>query len=316
MDSIALVVCTYSRERLGLLEGLLASVAAGSRQPDEIIVVVDREPELEQELAGRAAQLGVRVLGSPTGGLSAARNVGWNATQRPWVAFVDDDAIVAPDWLALLLEGIESTDASIVGGRVDPLWGPGGPPDWYTDRLGWLVGCTFDGFPERIAPVRSVIGCNMAMERRVLRDLDGFAADLGREGGALIGSEETELCMRATKVGESIWFLPDARAWQVVPPARRGLGYARRRAIGEGRSKARLATTHGSVLGMESRYARDLVTDSVRRIGTGLLRRPPGTVRRGAAQIGILGITTLAYGVERLRLVIRRRRSTSGSPAR
>ncbi len=300
----SLVVCTYSREREDLLDGLIRSVVAGTVQPDEWVVVVDREPALHADLDSRLGAKGIKVLASPAGGLSAARNIGWRASFGKWVIFVDDDATVAEDWLERIIAEAESSRGAILGGRVEPDWGPAGAPGWYTSRLGWIVGCTFDGFPESSAEVRSVIGCNMAIKRELLERLDGFAGGLGREGTALIGSEETEFCMRAGLAGEQVWYQPAARVWQVVPLERRGFRYARRRAIGEGRSKARLATLHGPVLAMEGRYTQELIREGIRRTLTGVIRRPPGTMTQGLALFWVLGTTAVAYASERLRLII------------
>ncbi len=45
----------------------------------------------------------VRVLRSGGRGPAAARNVGWVATETPWVVFVDDDVLVDASWLPSLL---------------------------------------------------------------------------------------------------------------------------------------------------------------------------------------------------------------------
>jgi GT2 family glycosyltransferase len=300
-NAVSLVVCTYTFDRLSMLRDLLDSVATGSRRPDETIVVIDREPVLEARLREELATRGVRVLGSPAGGLSAARNIGWRAAQGHWIAFVDDDAVVDEQWLERLVATAEAEGSAVAGGRIDPIWTGGDAPAWYTERLGWIVGCSFRGLPTRTSRVRSIIGCNMLLRRELLERLGGFALSLGREGGTLIGSEETELCIRAGRVGALVHFMPEARVWQIVPPQRRRLGYARRRAWGEGVSKARLAALHGPVLGVESQYTRELIVEAVTRLFRG--RRTE--VTRGAAQLTTLAITTSAYLVERLRLATR-----------
>lgn len=302
--SVTLVVCTYTAARLRLLRGLLASVRAADPRPDEVIVVVDRDKALHERLRVELDP-GTTVLFSPDGGLSGARNTGWRAAVGDWVAFVDDDAIVAPDWLGVLRAGSAGADAEIGGGRIEPRWDRGAP-GWYTDRLGWVVGCTFTGMPERTAPVRSVIGCNMLVRRSTLERLDGFVTGLGRAGGALIGSEETELCIRAGSSGGKVVFVPDSRAWQMVPAERHRMGYAWRRAVGEGRSKARLAMLHGRVLGVEDRYARALVRDAAARCFRGLRRREAIEIQRGSALLAVLAATVAGYAAERLRGASRR----------
>jgi len=297
--TVSLVVCTYTVTRLPLLRDLLASVATALRRPDEIIVVVDRDRTLYELLS---AELGpeVAVHLSPAGGLSAARNVGIAVSRGAWIAFADDDADVAPDWLAELVDAAELVGAAIAGGRIDPRW-KGSPPRWYSARLGWVVGCTFKGLPTRTAPVRSIIGCNMLARRDVLEALGGFSTHLGRGGRALIGSEETELCIRAGIAGGSILFVPASRAWQVVPADRRRLDYAWRRAWGEGRSKARLTALHGRVLGVEQTYTLALLRDAFRSIVHGAIRRDGRALTQGAMLLCTFATTAAGYAYERVR---------------
>ncbi len=176
---VSLVVCVYLEARLPLLRDLLLSVEAGTRLPDQTIVVVDANQHLEtllrHELAGRR----IEVLCSRAGGLSAARNVGWKAATSEWVAFVDDDALVAADWLSALAGAAAGGEGDIVGGRIDPIWAGDRAPTWYTERIGWIVGCSFRGLPREPARVRSVIGCNMLIRRRLLDRLAGSARAWG-----------------------------------------------------------------------------------------------------------------------------------------
>lgn len=308
--ALSLVVCTYTRARAEMLDALLKSVREGTRQPAETIVVVDREPELEASLRARLGPQGIGVLGSPGGGLSAARNVGWEAATSAWIAFVDDDAVVAVDWLERLMEEAGSGEGDIIGGRIDPRWEGGTEPTWYSERLGWIVGCSYRGLPTHRTAVGRVIGCNMLVRRVSLDQLAGFSGGLGRSGRSLIGSEETELCIRAGLVGGSVIYLPTARVWQVVPRSRRRVSYALRRAWGEGRSKARLSRLHGRVLGDEGRYARQLLAEAAARAGRAILRLQPGEATRSAMLVSVLAVTSFAYLLERARLTLPGSRSS------
>ena len=98
--SASVVVCTADIEREGLLRDCLDSLLGGSRAPDEILLVVDHNPELAAGLAG-SLPTSVRLLRSATGrGNSEARNVGIRAAQVcDVVTFVDDDVVVEEGWL-------------------------------------------------------------------------------------------------------------------------------------------------------------------------------------------------------------------------
>lgn len=291
---VTVVVCTHTVARRPLLEALIASISIGTLAPREVVIVVDRNPELFAALRVHAWPLPVRVLESDGAGLAAARNAGWKAATSPLVAFIDDDALASSAWLQELTSAAKVNDAGIVGGRIEPIWA-GGRPGWYTPLLGWVVGCSYEGLPEEPARVRNVIGCNMLVRRELLDRLDGFETTLGRMGGGLAGCEETELCIRANAAGETVVLVPDAPVAQVLPPDRGRLWQAIRRGWAEGRSKRMLVRLHGQVLQTESRYASTLVRQALGRFAGGVVGIRPTEILRAFSLVAVLGATTVSY---------------------
>jgi glycosyltransferase involved in cell wall biosynthesis len=96
MSSVTVVIPCYNAAPY--LAETLASVAAQSRRPDEVLVVDDGSTD---ETAAIARAAGVRVV-STAGrtGASAARNVGIAAATTSLLAFVDADDLWLPDHLA------------------------------------------------------------------------------------------------------------------------------------------------------------------------------------------------------------------------
>jgi GT2 family glycosyltransferase len=293
-DGVGVVVCTHTFERRPLLVALLDSIAAGTLVPDEVVVVVDRNPGLFAELSVRDWPLPVRVLASPAAGLAAARNAGWRALTTDLVAFIDDDAVASPSWLEELVAAAHAHDAGVVGGRIEPRW-TAAEPDWYSPLLGWVVGCTYEGLPTTAARVRNVIGCNMLFRRDLLDRLGGFDPTLGRSGRGLAGCEETELCIRANAAGDSVFLIPGAPVEQVLPSERATWWHAIRRGWHEGRSKRMLVALHGPVLATESRYARALVRAVLADIGRAVTRRSRRDLARAVGLVAVLASTTAAY---------------------
>lgn len=299
-DLVSVVACTHTVDRRALLLDLVASIARGTLQPTEVVIVVDRNPALLESLSSNAWPLPVRVIASPGSGLAAARNAGWQATTSRLVAFIDDDAVASEAWLEELVEAVDRHDAGVVGGDISPRWAGGAAPSWYTPRLGWIVGCSYDGMPKEPARVRNVIGCNMLFKRDLLEQLGGFDVGLGRTDTGLAGCEETELCIRANRAGASVVLIPGAAVSQVLPADRKRFGYAIRRGWGEGRSKRRLVALHGEVLGTETTYTRALVRQALRLLASGVIQRRLDDLRRSAALLLVLGATGTSYLVHGL----------------
>lgn len=297
MLSAAVVVCTASRARTEMLRACVDALLAGSRAPDELIVVVDNNPRLRAELA-LVLPPSARLLGSERHGLSEARNAGMRATAADVVAFVDDDAAVDRDWLSSLVEAFEA-DGEILGlgGPVLPSWGA--QRRWLPDELLWIVGCTYRGHREDAGPIRNPIGCNMAFRRRELIAAGGFASGFGKRGDALETCDETELSLRIQRAygAGRIRYLPQARVRHHVPASRISWRLLIRRSLSEGLAKGRLHRLYRQpALAPERSYALQLVGRAVPRLFlTGLLRRDRELLLGAGSILLSLLITACAF---------------------
>jgi len=291
--AVSVVVCTYTEQRWDDLVAAVASVGRQSVRDGavELIVVVDHAPALEERLRNDIP--GARVVANPGArGLSPARNAGVAAARGPVVAFLDDDCVAAPGWLARLAGHFTAPDVVAAGGAVVPRW-DAGRPAWFPSEFDWVVGCSYRGLPTATAEVRNLIGANMAFRRVVLDALGGFRDGLGRVGRVPLGCEETELCLRiATAVpGGRVVYDPGAVVTHRVPAARAAPRYFAARCWGEGLSKATVARLAGSRRGLaaERRHA-------FRTLPGGALRAlRDGAPRRAAAIVLGLAITSFGY---------------------
>jgi len=251
------VICAYTEARWPRLVQAVESVCAQSHPATEVVLVVDHDRALLERARARFPQ--VRVVAS-TGapGLSGARNTGVRNAATDIVAFLDDDASAAPDWLHELLVQFDAPDVAGVGGATAPCWPTGARPVWLPEEFDWTVGCSYRGLPGHGAALRNPIGANMAFRRDDVLAAGGFREGLGRVGASPEGGEETELAIRirqrrpATRIVHST----RARVVHTVAPGRLSRRYFLARCWAEGRSKATIEARVGrrAALASERRY--------------------------------------------------------------
>ncbi len=197
--SVSVVICTWTLDRFGQVLDAVASVVRQSPPPAQVLVVADHNPDLATKLEAALRPYGptITVLRNANkAGLSGARNTGAGAACGDVVAFLDDDAIARPGWLAALVEAYaESSDVLAVGGAALASWVEG-RPSWFPEEFDWVVGCSYRGLPTVAADVRNLIGANMSYRSHVFAHLGSFREDVGRVGSRALGCEETVLVIR------------------------------------------------------------------------------------------------------------------------
>jgi GT2 family glycosyltransferase len=270
MTEVSVVICCYTEDRWDDLVASVASVAAQTVVPAELIVVADHNPALLQRATEAFTNDSVRVVGNDrTAGLSGARNTGYLATKGEIVAFLDDDAAADPGWLAEMLAPYEDPDVGAVGGRAIPAWPDGSAPPWLPPELYWIVGCAYTGQPIEVAEVRNIMGCAMSFRREHLERLGGFAESVGRTAELPLGCEETELCIRLRQrvPGSKVILQPAATVRHRVSADRTRRRYVRQRSWAEGLSKAAVSRLVGAqdALSTERSYLRSVLPKAVLR---------------------------------------------------
>ncbi|MHB1005738.1 MAG: glycosyltransferase family 2 protein [Chloroflexota bacterium] len=197
MASISVIIRTYTEARWDSLLAAVSSARQQTRPPEEIVLVVDHNQKLYERLR-TAVPMAVVVENRGAAGSSGAWNAGIQAATGEIIAFIDDDAVAAPDWLAELERGYRQPETIGVGGAILPMW-LDGRPRWFPDEFAWVVGCTYRGLPEDETSVRNLIGCNMSFRREAFDLAGGFLGaeqGIGHMGASPIGGDETEFCIR------------------------------------------------------------------------------------------------------------------------
>ncbi len=172
--------------------------------PDHVLVVDNTQGNPESKKLSK--EFGARYVVEPVPGLSRARNRGLAECDCDVVAFLDDDAIPAPDWLGILMGPFddEKTGAS-TGKVVTPESNNKGIRDEYPRSLNnqvprWFEIATFGGMG---------LGSNIALRKQACNGPRLFDERLGRGAPFQIG-EETYALARLLSDGHNVVYLPSA----------------------------------------------------------------------------------------------------------
>jgi GT2 family glycosyltransferase len=296
--SVTVVICAYTEQRWPQVLAAVGSVLRQEIPPNQVVLVIDHNPALLRRARAEYPRLTVVANAGPRG-LSGARNEGVLRARGDVVAFLDDDAVAEPDWLARLVAHYHDPRVLAVGGRAVPEW-ERARPRWFPPEFDWVVGCSYVGQPSRATPVRNLIGCNMSFRRSALDDAGRFDPALGRVGGVPVGCEETELCirLRQRRPDGVVLYEPAASVRHHVTGDRGTWAYFRSRCFSEGHSKAVVAGLVGPAAGLstERAYTRRVLLSGVRQgFFEARARRDLGGLMRSGVIVAGLLMTASGY---------------------
>jgi len=239
---ISAVICTHNR--LGYARAALASLLRQSLAATVFEILVVDNASNDGTFAALAAEFGqtpnLRLLREPRLGLSHARNTGWREAQGEFVAYLDDDAQAAPDWLEQVLAAFDSLSPrpGCVAGRIDPEW-EAPRPAWLSDDMALCLAILNWGeTPVVLGPDRHFAGANMAFPRQVIEEAGGFPDFLGRQGAKLLSNEEILLRRHLERKGLATLYAPRAVVRHSIQAARLAPGWFTRRSYWQGVSEA------------------------------------------------------------------------------
>lgn len=269
--NVSVVVCTLNRA--ALLPRLLQRLRPELGQDDEVIVVDNGSTDDTGEVVARAAagspKLAIRYVAEPEQGLSHARNCGILEAKGEIVAFLDDDALPQPGWLAAHRRHYEQ-DARVgaVGGPIELLF-EAERPSWLTGSFEQLLGRYDLGGEAKVygglEGSHTPSGGNMSFRRSALAEVGPFDVELGRSGDDFLAGEEYDLAHRLFRAGWQAVYEPAAAARHLVPAERLRIRFFRQRmrwnlATGEQldeRSGFQRLSWHGDLRHLFANIARD-----------------------------------------------------------
>ncbi len=211
----AISVLIATADRPGLLAGLLESLSACRLVEAEVLILDQSRNDTTPPEATRNG-MPVRFFRCPRRGKSAALNLGVREARAPWLAFTDDDCLVAEDWLKVIDQTARESGAGCaLTGRVVP---------------GALEGDAVVAPSLRKNPRETIytapsfrdvlFGNNMAIPVDLLRRAGCFDEGLG-PGTPAPAAEDNDLGYRLLRAGVPIRYVPTMvvthRSWRRGP---------------------------------------------------------------------------------------------------
>ncbi len=204
--TISVVLPTHNRGSL-LRETLDALVTQTLPKSEyEVIVVDNRSTDETREILDEFSRAHSLIyLYEARLGAAVARNTGWRAAQGRWVAFVDDDVLVPPNWLESIRSVFDSAarTPACAGGPVRAIWEASRPKWLHDDLVLPLAIIDWSNAAKELTDVSKewLVSANMAVSRDVLEHLGGFHSQLDKVGRRNLVNGEIHLQKRLIRAG-------------------------------------------------------------------------------------------------------------------
>jgi succinoglycan biosynthesis protein ExoM len=277
---VAIAIATYRRpEGLRRLIASLEALLPVDPAVRVTLIVIDNDAATTLTPEHYRSRYDTIYRIEPRKGLAAVRNACLDAVPESadFLAFVDDDEWVEPDWLAQLLAMQTRTNADIVQGVVRPIYSIDAP-QWMRSGGYHEVGPFEDG-----APLSHGASGNVLIRLPVLRRIGArFHSDFNVSGGEDVDFFHQLLAGGATMVAAN-----HAVAWEPVPAERSRLDWIVKRRFRTGHTLGVIARRRGGRL---QRFAK-----ATGRIGMGLVQACVGIF--SPRDRGVRGLTNVAWGL-------------------
>lgn len=249
---LSVIICTYNPRKEYLdrvLQGLRAQTL--DKVQWELVVIDNKSNESLAEVYNLSWHARGRVVREEKPGLAHARIRGVQETSGEIIVFVDDDNVLAADYLAHALRIMKKRPhLGSIGGKAIPEYEVQ-PPGWFKE-LGISLGCrdlgdqvhftefhvngpsrdlSFDHYPA-FAP----IGTGMVIRRSAFLFYSEEVKNnevrkkLGRTGKSLLSGEDNDIVLTILKGGWDIGYFPELSLAHIIPDSRLQKSYLERMA--------------------------------------------------------------------------------------
>jgi glycosyltransferase involved in cell wall biosynthesis len=260
MSPLVSVLLPTRNPHPGRLNRTLAGLRAQTLPPAqwELIIVDNGSPE---PIAGRfdtSWHPRARVVREEETGLTPARLRGMAEAEAPLLVFVDDDNILAPDYLQRTTELFaKDPDLGAAGGKVVPEFEIV-PPDWIREFSGLLALRDFGGEsrlqrggPNAPWPDFAPVGAGLSVRRTGARayaealNRDPARRALDRRGRSLGSGGDNDLVFTLLHAGGGVGYFPGLQLTHLIPASRLEAGYLARLNYDSSRTWVAVLRVHG-----------------------------------------------------------------------
>jgi len=247
LPKISIITPFYTMVRFKDITELLDSIQLQSYRNIETIIVAERSPELVESIKnythGKGYSNIIVLYNQGKWGSYPSRNLGINKASGEIIAFVDDDALLFPDWAEQTARAY-AEDSSIIGltGPILPLW-EDEAMNWFPREFYWIFSCTYWEWTEP-TEVRNGYGTNISFRKEAFNQCGFFKVSLedeksGKSDWQQPGGEETEFSIRVKRqTHKRIIYHPNIKVKHKVYLYRLSNNFIRKRAYWEGYAKA------------------------------------------------------------------------------
>lgn len=260
MIDVSVIVCTRNPAP-DRFEATLRGLAAQSFPVDSWeLVIVDNgssPPLRKSQLPIKLPQ--VEICQEAVPGLTPARVRGITQASGEILVFVDDDNILAPNYLQETTRQFSDNPSWVAaGGKIEPRFEVS-PPDWTGEFFG-LLAIKDHGDKPLVAPGGEMapwpdfapVGAGLCIRKSAARNYvdrirhDPWRATLDRRAGELTSGGDNDIVFTALRAGGQVAYLPSLVLTHLIPASRLSPAYLGRLNRGIQRSWVKVLALHGA----------------------------------------------------------------------
>ncbi len=253
---LSVIIPTHNPDAARLqrsLDGLRAQTLPADRW--ELIIVDNASnPALSLPALPVTAPANTRLIVEPQLGLTHARRRGFSSARGEFIVLVDDDNVLAPDYLAQVA-ALFAADPAVgaLGGRSTPEF-ERPPAAWWQPEFNGLIACRDLGPAPLLAagrheyPACAPIGAGMALRRAAAQAwlADPAAGALpDRRGAELTSGGDNDIILTVLAAGWTVAYFPTLVLTHLIPAGRVERDYLARLNRGIAKSWMQVLRKHG-----------------------------------------------------------------------